>query len=196
MSIATRTVRIALLLGLGLPLPAHPGHGAGGFASGALHPLTGVDHLLAMVAVGLLAVRLGGRALWALPLAFLGSMLLGGIAAQLGVPMPYAEWGIAASVLVFGLLVAIARAPAPLLAASVISLGGLLHGHAHAAEMAANQAFLLYACGFLLVTALLHSAGILGGVALQRLRASGLIRVSGAVIAAASVVLAVQLLRA
>lgn len=187
--------RIALLTLVASPaLLAHPGHGDTGLVAGAMHPLLGWDHLLAMVAVGLMAVRCGGRALWGLPLLFMASMLVGGLLALAGVPMPGAEWGIAASVLVFGVIVALAHPPHVALAGAIVALFALLHGHAHAAEMHADQQFALYAAGFLASTAVLHAAGVLGGLALTRVGSVGAVRLTGAGIAACSGFLVIGLL--
>lgn len=140
---------------------AHPGHGeAGGLAQGFLHPLGGADHVLAMVAVGLLAALAGGRALWALPLAFLAMMTLGAGLGMAGVALPYAEIGIGLSVVAFGLALAL-RVAAPL-AAPMALVGGfaVFHGLAHGAEMPEDASGLAYGFGFLAATAALHLAGI------------------------------------
>jgi urease accessory protein len=121
------------------PLLAHPGHGESGFVAGLVHPLTGLDHLLAMVAVGILGVRCGGRALWLVPLTFMFFMVVGGMLATVGMPLPGADWGIAASVLVFGLMAAIASTPRSWVACLVVGSFALLHGHTHVAEMGAGQ---------------------------------------------------------
>ncbi|MBX7071753.1 MAG: HupE/UreJ family protein [Pirellulales bacterium] len=168
---------------------AHPGHPGHSFSDGALHPLNGLDHLLAMVAVGLLAVRLGGRAIWALPVTFMGAMLAGGLLASVGMPLPGVEYGIGGSVLVFGLLVA-SRRVMPLFASCVlVGLFAMFHGHAHAAEMAAEGTFGMYAAGFLLSTATLHAAGIVGALALAKGWRSDAVRVCGAAISAASLMI-------
>jgi urease accessory protein len=192
----TRTLRIALLVIAAMPaLLAHPGHGETGFVAGVAHPLTGFDHLLAMVAVGLLGVRCGGKALWALPITFLMGMLLGGVVSMVGVGMPIAEWGIALSILVFGVMLALVTAPNPWLAGGVIGAFALMHGHAHAADMHHQLSFAWYACGFLLASALLHASGILGGLWLKRLQGASLLRLSGVGIAACSSVFLVELFR-
>src|SRR5262245_31830422 len=129
---------------------AHSGH-IEGFDGGLLHPLLGLDHLLAMVAVGVLAARIGGRGLWMLPAGFLGSMIAGGLAAAAGLALPGVEFGIIASVVVLGLLIVMGR-PATLgWCLAIVSLFALFHGHAHATEMTASRSFLPYVAGFLLV---------------------------------------------
>lgn len=140
----------------------HPGH-LGNFVAGSIHPLMGIDHLLAMVAVGLLAVTLGGSNLWRIPLAFLGSMLIGGIAAACGMPLAAVESGLALSVLVLGGLIVATRLTPHWLALSLVSLFAFFHGHAHVAEMLPGGSLAPYAAGFLLSTTLLHGAGVLMG---------------------------------
>lgn len=156
-------MRAAILLAaLLLPLPAlaHPGPDAAhGFATGLLHPFGGLDHVVAMIAVGLWAAVLGASARLLLPLGFLAGMALGGVLGMAGMAVPFVEHGVLASMIVLGGLVAIAaRVPAG--AAMAVAAGfGLLHGHAHGTEMA-DGAF-GYAFGFLVATALLHGAGLL-----------------------------------
>jgi urease accessory protein len=173
---------LILLAALLAPLPAlaHTGVGTvAGFAAGALHPLSGLDHLAAMVAVGLWAALSGGAARWLLPLGFLGGMAAGGALGLLGVALPMAEGGILASLLVLGALVgAAARLPAAV-AVPVVALFGLAHGHAHGTEMTAGADALAYAAGFLAVTALLHAAGLLAGIRLAGARARIALRLGG-----------------
>ena len=114
---------------------AHPGHDASGFSAGVAHPVHGLDHILAMVAVGLWAAQLGGRAKWLVPASFISVMAIGGALGMAGMPLPFAEQGIFASVLILGVLIAAAvRLP---LAASmaIVGLFALCHGHAHGLEM-------------------------------------------------------------
>lgn len=133
---------------------------ATGFASGLSHPISGLDHVLAMVLAGVLACQLGGRALWAVPAAFLGVMTLGGAVGAAGLQLPFVEIGIALSVVVLGAIVAL-KVKAPVAAAAgVVGLFALFHGTAHGAEMPETAAGLGYAAGFLLSTALLHLAGL------------------------------------
>ena len=149
------------------PAFAHPGHGGYEFADGWQHPFGGIDHLLAMVAVGLLAVRIGGKAMWVMPCTFLASMLAGGMLAEVGVPLPGVEWWIMASVLVLGLMVA-ATAVVPLkYGVALVALFALFHGHAHATEMLGTS-IASYAVGFILATAVLHASGIAMGLAMRR----------------------------
>jgi urease accessory protein len=175
-----------LISGLLLPsvLLAHPGHSTG-FGAGLAHPPAGLDHICAMLAVGLWAAQLGGRALWILPLAFMLSMAGGGLLANAGFQLPLVESGIAASLCILGLLVAFAARLPVALGALVAAVFAVFHGFAHGAEMPAEASSVLYALGFTLSTALLHAAGIGTGKLLNRAAASGLVRAGGAAIALA-----------
>jgi urease accessory protein len=156
----------ALLPGLLILLPAtafaHPGHGAAsGFGFGLLHPVTGLDHVLAMVAVGMLGVQIGGRAIWALPLTFMSIMLVGGVMALAGpFALPAVELGILLSVVVLGGLIALGRPLPQALALGLVALFALFHGHAHGAEAPTTVTGLLYGLGFLAATGILHAGGI------------------------------------
>jgi urease accessory protein len=142
---------------------AHTGsHGIAGFASGLTHPLLGLDHLLAMIAIGLWAAQQGGRALWAVPAAFVGAMVLGGGLALSGLSLPLAETAIAASVLVLGLLIATRRQWAMIAGMAIAAGFALFHGYAHGLEMPQAASPTLYALGFVLATLALHGAGIAG----------------------------------
>lgn len=159
------------------------------FATGLAHPLSGLDHILAMVAVGLWAAQLGGRALWLVPLTFVLTMAAGGTLGFLGLPLLYVELGIAGSVLILGILVALSsRLP---LAASMMLVGwfALFHGYAHGAEMAAEASALWYSLGFMWATATLHAAGIGVALAARQGLPARLLRVSGAAIAVSGALL-------
>lgn len=134
----------------------------GSFASGFSHPLFGTDHVLAMIAVGLWAALLGGRAIWALPTAFVGAMFVGFILSVSGVPLPYVEPFILASVVVLGVLVALALRLPVSASAAIVAAFGICHGHAHGGEIG-SAGELGYAAGFVIATALLHAAGLLIG---------------------------------
>lgn len=180
---------VSLLLALSVlaaPAFAHPGQ-AGGLGAGLAHPFGGLDHMLAMVGVGLWAAQLGGRALWLVPAGFVAAMVVGGALGALGVGAVPAEPGILASVLLLGLLVAFAVRMPLALGLIVVGAFALCHGHAHGSE-APEGALLPYAVGFAATTAALHGAGILAGLALRDGR---LLRWSGAAIAAAGLVLIV-----
>lgn len=138
------------------------GHGAG-FVAGLLHPISGLDHVVAMVAVGLWGAVLGPPALWLLPVAFPIVMALGGCLGLLGVAIPGVEIGIAMSGMVLGLLV-LFEIQAPLaLAAAIVSAFALFHGHAHGTELPADGNPFLYSLAFVIATGLLHLLGILLG---------------------------------
>lgn len=143
---------------------AHGFAGDGGPAAGALHPLSGIDHLLAMVTVGVLSAQMGGWAIWAVPAAFLAAVLTGGITAMAGVTLPGVEPGVAASVLALGVAVA-AGGRLPLGAAVALAAAfGLFHGFAHGLEMPRSASPPLYALGFSVTTAGLHVMGALAGL--------------------------------
>ena len=156
-----------------------------GFTDGLLHPLTGWDHLLAMIAVGLWAAQHRGRAVWLIPASFVGVMLLGGILGVAGVYVPGAELAIAISVLALGALVATTTRFTPSLSMAVVGLFALFHGYAHGHEMPASAKALPFIIGFVLATALLHGLGIAAGLGLQR--QPRVLRWAGAAIAASSV---------
>ena len=183
------TVTLAAFLSLVCFAQAHPGHGASGFARGFTHPLHGFDHLLAMLAVGLWASQLGGHAKWAVPVAFAGVMALGGAVGMAGVGLPFAEAGIAASVLILGLLTA-AAVRLPLSAGiAVVGVFAICHGNAHGAEMQDTAAGVAYALGFIATTVLLHAAGFSLGVLMQRAAKARRLRASGVAVSAAGVLL-------
>ena len=157
----TRTLILLPLCLFAGAASAHTGHHAvAGFSSGFGHPFSGLDHLLAMIAVGLWAAQQGGRALWAVPAAFVSTMLAGGALAWMGLPLPHAETGIAVSVLVLGLLVAARRRWGVVIGMAIAAGFALFHGYAHGLEMPQASSAALYAAGFTLATTLLHAAGI------------------------------------
>ena len=140
---------------------AHTGlGGAHDFFHGFMHPIGGLDHVLAMVAVGMVAARLGGRALWLLPTAFVTIMAASGALGAIGVAVPFVEAGIALSVLVLGAALA-CDTKLPLAAAmAMVGFFAVFHGHAHGAEMPASVSGLTYGLGFVAATVLLHGVGI------------------------------------
>ncbi len=160
--------KLLLLLALTAATPAfaHPGHGDSGLLNGMLHPITGPDHILAMLAVGLWAASFGGKARWAIPAAFVAMMAAGFAFGANGGEMPLLEQGIAASVLVIGLAAAWAQRIPAAAAAAVVGAFALFHGVAHGAEMHGHAAW--FALGFVLSTAALHAAGFFIGTALQK----------------------------
>ncbi|MDR7125647.1 HupE/UreJ family protein [Pseudotabrizicola sp. 4114] len=170
---------------------AHVGHhDSPAFLSGVMHPVGGADHVLAMVAVGLWAAVTGGRALWALPLGFVGAMLAGGGMGAAGIALPGVEPMILASIVLTGLLAALAwRAPMAV-GLAVVAVFGLFHGHAHGTEGPASG-LLTYAAGFALSTMALHLAGLGLGLALNALSARMATRALGAGTAFAGLALAI-----
>ena len=163
------------------------GEAAGGFLSGYIHPLSGLDHLLAMVAVGIWGATLGRPLIWALPIAFPVMMVVGGILGIARVPLPFVEIGVALSVIVLGLSIALAwRAPVPV-AVAIVAVFAIFHGHAHGTELPVTGQPAAYAVGFVISTGLLHLAGIAIG-SLKSLRyGAQLLRVAGAAIAVTGV---------
>lgn len=181
-------VALAALLGTGAAL-AHPGHGAAvSLAAGLAHPF-GIDHLLAMVAVGVWsAAALPAGRRWAGPLAFLAAMAAGAGLAMARVALPFVEAGVAASLLVFGAMLAFAtRVPAGA-GLALIAAAASLHGFAHGAELPAGASAAGYALGFLATTALLHGGGVGLGLVLRE-RAATLMQSIGAVLGATGLVL-------
>ncbi len=167
-------------------LSAAHAHGVqgGGFVNGLMHPVFGPDHLLAMVAVGILSVQIGGKALWTVPTAFVALMLLGGFLGMQNVLFPAVETGIAASVLALG--VALASYKNLPVAAAMVFVGvfALFHGYAHGQEMPAIASPWLYALGFVIATASLHIVGLLIGVLAHKIKnGDTLLRYTGAGIA-------------
>lgn len=138
---------------------------AAGFLSGLAHPVSGLDHVLAMVAVGLWGAVLGPPAIWVLPVAFPVVMALGGLMGLLGIPVPGVEVGIALSAIVLGAMVLAELRPSLWLAAAVVAFFAIFHGHAHGQELPEGTSALLYSLGFVVATGLLHAVGILLGEA-------------------------------
>jgi urease accessory protein len=164
-----RAILTALFVLLPTAAFAHAGHGdVSGFAHGFMHPVGGLDHILAMVAVGVFAVVLGGRALYLVPLSFVGMMAAGFLLGVGGVGLPFVELGIALSVMVIGGAAASGRSMPVAAAMSLVGLFAIFHGQAHGAEMPAGAAGLTYALGFVSATALLHLAGIGGALGAAR----------------------------
>lgn len=147
------------------PAFAHAGHGSfGGFTGGFLHPLTGPDHVIAMVAVGLWGAFLGAPAIWLLPVVFPLVMAFGGVLGIMGVPIPAVETGIAASAVVLGLMVAIAARPPLWVAGLLVGAFAIFHGHAHGAELPSSGDATAYFLGFVIATGLLHLCGVAFGL--------------------------------
>lgn len=190
-------VILALCLGIAAtPALAHVPHGIyGSFAAGFTHPLFGLDHLLAMVAVGLWAGMLGGRALWAVPAAFVTVMIGGFALALTGAWLPMVEPMILASTVVLGLVIAMAVSLDIRASASIVGLFALFHGFAHGTELGGAGA-VQFAAGFAVATALLHAVGVAAGIAAGRIvprageRKHVITRALGAAVAVAGIGLA------
>lgn len=172
------------LLGAAPWAAAHEGGGmAGGFVSGFLHPLLGWDHVVAMVAVGLWGAFLGMPAMWLLPVVFPLVMAFGGALGVLGVPLPGVEIGIALSALVLGVMVAGALRPPLGVAAVIVGVFAVFHGHAHGTELPQAANPIAYSLGFVIATGLLHLGGIGLGAATRWPAGRVAVRVAGALIA-------------
>jgi urease accessory protein len=137
---------------------------AAGFLSGVRHPISGLDHALAMIAVGLWGAQLGAPAIWLFPVAFPMVMALGGMMALMGIPLPGAEVGIAASAILLGAAVMFESRPRLLIAASLVGFFAIFHGYAHGTELPPGQSGLLYSIGFVIATGCLHGVGITIGL--------------------------------
>jgi len=161
----------------------------GSFMAGFSHPLFGLDHILVMVAVGLWAAQIGGRALWRVPLAFVATMAVGFGVAVAGIDLPFVEPAILASVVALGLLVAMAVRLDTAMSMAIVAVFALFHGHAHGGELGAAGA-LPFGVGFVIATALLHAAGIGLGLGIARFSGSGIVaRIIGGLTALAGLAL-------
>jgi len=168
---------------------AHTGIGdVHGLVHGFSHPLSGIDHVLAMVAVGVFAAHLGGRALWLVPLTFVSVMALAGIAGMAGVEIPFAEIGIGISVVVLGLAVAFQLSVPTVAAMTLVGFFAIFHGYAHGAEMPESVSGLSYGLGFVWATTLLHAVGVGLGVAIGKTEYSRrMVQIGGAAMAIAGI---------
>jgi urease accessory protein len=161
----------AALLSMPATALAHTGVGdTSGFAHGFAHPMLGLDHLLAMMLVGLLACQLGGRSRWLLPASFITVMVFAGIVGMQGWDAPFIEAGIALSIVGLGTMVATGKQMRTAASVSAVAFFALFHGYAHGAEMPETAGGLGYAAGFVLATAILHAAGFSIGMAIARVR--------------------------
>jgi urease accessory protein len=184
-SLAPGLAIFALAMLCAQPALAHPQKGAAvGFVTGFLHPISGLDHVLAMVAVGLWGAQLGAPAIWLLPVAFPMVMAFGGMLGLMGIPIPGVEYGIAASAILLGAAVMFEIRPPLGLAAALVGLFAICHGHAHGTELPPNQSALLYSMGFVIATGCLHGVGIGIGTVYQWTWGQKLVRVAGAGISA------------
>jgi urease accessory protein len=172
-----------------LPALAHSGHGPSeGFLSGFHHPFTGLDHLLAMVAVGVWAAMRGGTALWGWPAAFVGAMVAGFALAVHGVVLPLYEPMILASLIGLGVVIMLGVRMPVLLGAAMVAIFGLFHGYAHGIEITGSA--LAFAAGFIAASIVLHCAGIAAGAFALGVGSTLSLRIAGAATALAGIVLA------
>lgn len=196
MNVTTR--RVAPLLGLGLAFwpgaaLAHvPGGEVAGLVSGLLHPISGLDHVVAMLAVGLWGAQLGAPALWLLPITFPVVMALGGMFGLLGLPVPGVELGIALSAVALGIVVLCEARPPVVLAAAVVAVLAVFHGHAHGTELPDGASGLLYSLGFVVATGAIHAVGIAIGLIHRWTTGALALRVAGAGVAAVGLLFLVR----
>jgi urease accessory protein len=179
-----KTLKVLVLL---LIIPsvamAHTGVGdLSGFIHGFSHPMCGVDHLLAMVAVGLWGAQIGGRVTWLVPGSFVSVMIVGGILGFSSVPIPFIESGILASILIMGILIAGAFRLPTIVGVIIVGFFAMFHGYAHGAEMPVSIGAVSYSLGFALSTAIIHSVGIASGLGLRQLNFEKMARFAGGAI--------------
>ena len=170
------------------PAVAHdqPGQAAG-FITGLLHPVSGLDHVLAMVAVGLWGAQLGAPAIWLLPVTFPLMMAFGGFLGLVGVPLPGVEIGVATSAILLGAMVALQARPPLVLAALLVAFFAVFHGHAHGTELPPGQSGLMYSVGFVVATGALHAVGISIGLIQRWATGRVLLRGAGLAVSLAGV---------
>jgi len=193
-----RSIVLALVLSL-IPsvVYAHDGGNVpfGGFLSGLVHPVLGYDHLLAMLSVGILSAQIGGRAIWTVPATFVGVMAVGGALGLIDIGLGSTEFGIAASLVLLGSIIAAERNLPVRLAMLGVGFFAIFHGYAHGAEMPTTAEPVLYAFGFLTGTALIHIAGlVVGDIAKHYERGKIILRVGGGLIALVGVLFIVGVL--
>jgi urease accessory protein len=183
-----------------MPAVAHAHTGVSAtadFGHGFTHPLSGLDHILAMVMVGLFAFQVGGRSIWLVPTTSVLMMALGGALGVAGVDVPFAETGIALSVVVLGAVVAFGWEAPLAVSMGVVGLFAIFHGHAHGLEMPENAGGAAYAAGFMIATALLHAFGLAIGFVMGRAdegRGTGIARTAGGLASVAGIGLMVGFL--
>lgn len=189
-------VLLVTLLASATPAFAHTQQGqAQGFLTGLRHPISGLDHVLAMISVGIWGAQLGRPALWLLPVTFPMVMAVGGFLGLIGVPVPGVEIGVALSALVLGLMVALEAKPPPVVAAALVGAFAVFHGHAHGTELPPGQSGLTYSIGFVVATGCLHGVGILLGVVYRWRTGKAALRLAGAAVVLAGAVFLFRALR-
>jgi urease accessory protein len=167
---------------------AHPQQGeAKGFLTGFRHPISGLDHVVAMVAVGLWGAQLGSPAIWVLPVAFPMVMAFGGMLGLMGVPLPGTEYGIAASAILLGAAVLFEVRPPLAIAAVLVAFFAIFHGHAHGTELPPGESGLLYSMGFVIATGCLHGVGIGIGAVHRWIWGQRILRFAGAFVMLAGI---------
>lgn len=180
-----RLLAAAVVATVSAPALAHVEAGqATGLLSGFLHPISGLDHVLAMVAVGLWGAILGAPAVWVLPIAFPLVMAMGALLGFLGVPLPGVEYGIAASAILLGAAVAFEVRPPVAFAALLVGVFAIFHGYAHGSELPPGQSALLFSMGFVIATGALHAVGIGIGALKGRVWGGAVLRAAGSMVAA------------
>jgi urease accessory protein len=179
-----RSLTVLVLVFLFAPTAfAHPQKGeAVGFLTGFRHPISGLDHVLAMIAVGLWSAQLGSPSIWLLPVAFPMVMAVGGMLGLMGVPLPGVEYGIALSAILLGAAVMFEVRPPLGIAAALVGFFAIFHGHAHGTELPAGQSALLYSMGFVIATGCLHGLGIAIGTLHRWPWGQKFLRVAGALV--------------
>jgi urease accessory protein len=177
-----------MLLASAAPAFAHVQQGqAQGLLTGLSHPVSGLDHVLAMIAVGLWGAQLGLPAVWLLPVTFPMMMAFGGFLGLVGIPLPGVEIGIALSAVLLGFMVAREAKPSLVVSGLIVAFFAIFHGHAHGTELPPGQSGLLYSIGFVIATGCLHGIGIAIGVVHKWPAGRILLRLSGAAVALAGV---------
>jgi len=170
------------------PLYAHVQEGAAaGFLTGLKHPISGLDHVLAMISVGLWGAQLGAPAVWALPVTFPMVMAVGGFLGLVGVPLPGVEIGVAASAILLGAMVLTEARPPLAVAAALVAFFAIFHGYAHGAELPPGQSGLTYSIGFVVATGCLHGVGIAIGLVHRWPAGRVALRAAGGVVVLAGV---------
>jgi urease accessory protein len=187
MSLARLFLLAVIAASCATPALAHSGEGVGGFLSGLAHPVFGLDHVVAMVAVGLWGVFLGQPVIWLLPIVFPLVMAAGGVLGIVGVPLPAVETGIAASAIVLGAMVALAARPPLWAAAVLVGVFAIFHGYAHGKELPDGANAVAFAAGFVIATGFLHLTGIAFGQLARWPVGRLVVRAAGVVIAAVGV---------
>jgi len=179
---------LALMFVLVARLEAHVQSGqAAGFFTGLKHPISGLDHVLAMIAVGLWGAQLGSPAVWMLPVAFPMMMAFGGFIGLVGLPLPGVEIGIALSAVLLGTVVARESRPSLAVAVLLVAFFAIFHGHAHGTELPKGQSGLTYSIGFVIATGCLHGVGIAIGLIHRWPAGKRALRAAGAIVALAGV---------